>query len=100
MPGQLHIRKAISPGTGDCCTTVRAMLLEALKAKRHVDLAGVHWLRLSSGCRSSPSLHFVQPRRLHPLLIQLSARVQACDAVSSISILNQAFYRTASELLF
>ena len=76
------------------------MLLEALKAKRHMDLAGLGRVWLSSGCRPHPPVYSIQPERLHLLRIQLSSRFLACDAVSPVSSRNQAFYRAASELLF
>ena len=71
-----------------------------LKAKRHVDLAGLGCLWLSSGCHADPPLYRLQSRNLHSIRIQLSSRFLACDAVSPVSSRNQALYRPASELLF
>jgi hypothetical protein len=73
LPGQLNIRQAISPGAYDCCAAVRCVLFERLEAKRHMELAGLGLVCLSSGCRSDPSLYRVQPQRLHSLRIRLSS---------------------------
>ena len=76
------------------------LLLETLKAKRYMDLAGRGHLWLCCGCHANSALYRLQSRRLYFIRIQLSSRFLAWNAVSSISSRNQALYRTASELLF
>ena len=100
LPGQLHIRKAISAGPSDCCPAVRAMLLETLKARGHMDLAGFSRLWLSSGCRPDPPVYSNQSERLHLLRVQFCSRFLACNAVSPVSDWNQALYQPTPELLF
>ena len=76
------------------------MLLEALKAKRYMDLAGLSRIWVSGGCRPHPPVYSIQPERLHLLRVRLSSRFLAIRAVSSVSNRNQAFYRTALDCFF
>ena len=62
--GELDIRQAISVGACDCRTAVRCILLEDVKAKRHVDLARLGYLWLCGGCHADSALYRLQSRML------------------------------------